>query len=451
MIALALAVGVPQRRAAGTDWWRSPDRRIDGVEPGAAFSAPIGGAMLAGAATTLADLFAVSSASKRVVGPTGTLDTIAANAPALDGSTGRRRLLVEARAATKYGPCSEAIGGTGYGLGNVSQGAASLGPDGTTGMREIVENTASGVAHNWWSWTIANANAAGEHWAHQIVVRRGVGARNVKIRSIGSAYTGAYPEVCVNLATGAIVSSANAGRAAVVAMTVPGVGPCWRIEMTATTTQAGTIVHSAYFLSGTASNTDYYVGDGVSSIHFGHVNVEKVAAANEPPSSYVTIPSTAAVTRIADDVRPSAAVLAQIADAGGATIAIRGSTTYVGNGRIVGYQGGALSPLIMSNANANSVVAYDGATAISATAGSGGWGAFGAVEAHGPGTVRLALGGGTVVTTSAFVAAYFTPTTARFFACGDGTNAVDGFLDEVVVWPLAGSDAALRSQARAWA
>ena len=27
MIALALAVGVPQRRAAGIDWWRAADRR----------------------------------------------------------------------------------------------------------------------------------------------------------------------------------------------------------------------------------------------------------------------------------------------------------------------------------------------------------------------------------------------------------------------------------------
>ncbi len=432
--------------AAASPWW------LDGFEPTVLLSAPKGAARLSGAYAADTAILTVSSASKRVVGPTGTLDTVAANALAYDYSSGRRRLLVEAKAATKYGPSSEVIGGANYGLGNVTQGAATAGPDGTNGMREIVENTTSGVAHNWWS-TAGNpsAAAAGEYWAHQIIVRRGVGARNVKIRNIGTAYTGAYPEVCVNLGSGAILSSLNVGRVAVVALNIPGIGACWRIEMTATTTQAGTIVHSAYFLSGTASNTDYYAGDGVSSIHFGYVNVEKVGSASEPPSSYVTVPSTAGVPRVADDVRLSTAALAQLALATGATIMLRGGTTYTANGRVLGYQGGALSPILMSNSGSAAVAAYDGVSVITTTASAGGWGAFGVAEAHALGVVRVAVNGGAVATSAAFVAGYFAPTTARFFACGDGTNAVNGFVDELAIWPLVGSAAAVAAQARVYA
>lgn len=432
------------RPKPGGRWWADPTRLLDGVAPSLAADFCRDRYSIGGAYASADALLTVSSGSKRVVGPTWSLDTVGANTLAYDYSFGRRRLLVEARAATKYGPYSEAIGGTGYGLGNVSQGAASLGPDGTTGMREIVENTASGVAHNWWSWTIANANAAGEHWAHQIIVRRGVGARNVKIRNIGSAFTGAYPEVCINLGTGAILSSAAVNRVAVVPMTISGIGSCWRIEMTATTTQAGTVVNSAYFLSGTASNTDFYAGDGVSSIHFGYANVEKVGSANEPPSSYVTIPSTAAVTRISDDERSTSAAGA-LMTAATSSFVIRGRALWGSGSRVV--IGGA-SAYLAYDPSTGIATLSDGTHTLTCTGTAGA--DFGIAVAVTPSGRTIAVQGCAAATTDAY--GLFTVGEAlRFGSIVAGTGNVSNVMvDDLAAWALGGSSAGIKAQARAW-
>ncbi len=421
-------------------WW------LDGFEPSAVFSAPKGAALLSGASSTDTALAATSSSAKRVVGPTGLLANVAGNALAYDWSSGRRRLLVEARAATKYGPYSEAIGGTGYGLGNVTQGAASLGPDGTNGMREIVENTASGVAHNWWS-TAGNpsAAAAGEYWAHQIIVRRGVGARNVKIRNIGGAFTGAYPEVCINLGTGAILSSAAVNRVAVVPMTISGIGSCWRIEMTATTTRAGSIVHAAYFLSGTTSGTDYYAGDGASSIHFGYANIEQVLSAASPPSSYLSVPATASQPRLADDARPTSAVAA-LMTAAWSSFVIRGRALWGSGARVV--IGGAGAYVAYDPATGTATLS-DGTHAITCTGTPGA--EFGIAVGISPAGRTLAVQGCAAVMSDTY--GLFTVGEAlRFGAIVAGSGSVGNLMiDEIAPWALAGSPAGIKGQGRVYA
>ena len=402
----------------------------------------------------ITDILTFSTGSKSVIGPSGTLDTIAANAPAWDWSSGRRRLLIEGTAVTKYGPYSEAAGGTGWTLGGATRGATATGPDGTAGLSAIVEDTSTGLHRTYGnaaSGGLATVAGAGESWATQIVVKAGVGSRNVQIL-FGSAFS-ALPSVIVNPATGAVVStSGSPGRVAVAALS----GGCWRIEITVTSTAAGYVQPIVNLCSGT---TTTYTGDGVSSVFVGYINSEKVANADDPPSSYVTIPAVAAVTRIADDVRLSAAALAQLTGAAGATLVVRGDVR----------MGAATSRSILSmwgTTDAESVTVYRNVTGnqlvfsgkhlgvsqnthmISDTAAS-----IGVCAAFDTSGVRLSSKGSATTTVAWTNGA---PTMASILTArlGDryGSNmSANMLIDEIVIWPFVGSTAAVQSQARVWA
>lgn len=437
MFAFALAVGVPQRRAAGADWWRGPDRRLDGVEPGAAVAVPIGGVMLAGAAAVPADLFTVSSASKRVIGPTGTLDTVAANALAHDWAAGRRRLQIEPRAVTKYGPGSEGIGGAGWSLSGVTVTTGFTGPDGAAGMSEIVE---------------AGANT-----------------RNARLAIGGGAFSAGQPEVIVDTMTGAIVSKTAGATASVVAMA----GGRWRIHLTVTTAAAGGVQGLVGLASGIAGRYAYATsgsptaaaagefwaaqlvvepGNGSTSIRAGYFNVEKVATIGESPSSYVRIPSTAAVTRIADDVRLSASALAQITGVGGCTIALRYSSS-MAQGWVFG---GAANGGLLTHEGVASVVWQSRSDAgppvnVAMGSGSAATGA-GVVITRDATTAAMSANGSGVARSSASSLWSLTDETAvRIGAAIGGGNPINLTIDEIVIWPRVGSDAALQSQARVYA
>lgn len=443
MFAFALAVGVPQRRATGSDWWRSADRRLDGVEPGAAVSVPIGGAAIAGAAAATTDLLVASSGSKRVVGPTGTLDTVAANTPAVDWSSGRRRLLVEAKPATKYGPSSEALNGANWSRTGCSAGAQVLGPDGTAGLAVLIEDTSTGTHGVSATGAGEAAAAAGEFWALQAVVRRQSGSRNARVQLAGPAFATAA-SVTVDLATGAISASANAGRSAVVAMSVPGVGPCWRIELTGTTTASGIVQRAVQLVAGTNAA---YAGDGTSSIAAGYVNLEKVATASAPPSSYVAVPSTAAVTRIADDLRLSAAAVAQANGGAGMTILLRGRITTAENyARLLGDPGADTAVMLREGANDGIGIASSSGSAW-IYGGASLFADFGICAAGSSAAKKISKMGFTPVSNTASFPAL---SGLRIFGGYYGGNA-NGFVDEIAIWPLMGSNAGVQSQARAWA
>jgi alpha-tubulin suppressor-like RCC1 family protein len=416
---------------------------MDSQFPSVLLDAPRSVAGLNGAAVTDGSIIEVSSATKRVVSATGTLDTVAANTPAFDWSTGRRRLRVEGKSATKYGPNSEALGSANWSRTGCSSGAQVLGPDGGAGLTIIVEDTSTGTHYVSTNGMGEVAAAAGEFWSFQIIAKRQVGSRNIRIQLGGAAF-GTVAYMTVDLSTGAITASANAGRSAVVAMSVPGVGACWRIELTGTTTASGVVQRAAYFASGTSVT---YAGDGTSSIAVGYANLEKVGRADARPTSYVAIPSTAAVTRIADDPRLSAAAVAQANRTGGATIGLRCIITAADNyARFLGDPTQDAAVMIREGLN-------DG-IGIASAAGSawiyGGvslFADFGACGAYSTSAKKISKAG-LFPTSSA--TAFPTLGGLRIFGGYFGGNA-DGFVDAIIIWPFVGSNTGVQSQARAWA
>lgn len=413
---------------------------LDGLMPVALFSAPSGAMMLGGAWCAVTDLLTISSAAKRVVGPTGTLDTIAANSPAWDWSAGRRRLLVEAVAATKYGPYSEALSNAQWVKTGIAAGAAIAGPDGTTGLTTFTEDGSTGYHRVGTSVPGASVAAAGEAWAQQIIVKRTGGSRNLLVQMAGTGFAATHT-VTVDLGTGAILAQTGLGQAVVTALS----GGCWRIEMTATSGAAGTVSVYAYFVSGTATTS--YAGDGASALALGYTNLEKVTGTAERPSSYVTVSGTASVTRVADDVRPTAALLARLA--GGYTLVLRGSATMAAtNQRIFAFA--TSSTAFHWHTTNTQMGSYDGATNLVATAGSSATTSFGAALTAGTGVWKIAVNGGAVATNAAPGSAVTSPTAARLFAQTSGGAATNGFVDEIVVWPFTASTTGLQAQARSW-
>jgi hypothetical protein len=315
---------------------------LDGFDPAVVFSAPKGAIRVAGAYAADTAILTVSSGTKRVVGPTGTLDTVAANTLAYDWSTGRRRLLVEAKAAT-----------------NIFLNSG-------TGATQSLTLTAG-------SWTLS-------FWG-----------------------------------TGSIALSGSATG------TLAGTGAANRVSLTVTATAGSCTVT----VTGSCTN----------------VQMESGAAA----SSYVPTTSSAA-TRIADDVRLSAAALAAANAAGGATIVLRGRFTIADSyARILGDPGADAAVMIRESLNdgigiasaAGSAWLYGGASLFAD---------FGACAAFSAGAKKISKGSVAPVSSST---AFPTLSGLRLFGGYLGGN-VNGFIDEIMIWPLVGSNAAVLAQARAY-
>ncbi len=390
----------------------------------------------------ITDILTFASGSKRVIGPTGSLVTIAANQPAWDWSTGRRRLRVEAAQAIKYGPFSEAIAAN-WTLGGVTAGGTALGADGTAGLSELIEDTSTGVHRAYVSSSyFPAAAAAGECYAVQVDVKAGIGTRNVVIYATGPAFTPSLTLI-VNPATGAVVWQPS-GWTRVSVTARP--GGIWHIEATTATLASGAMQVGLYLASDTTTS---YTGDGASSVLVGYLNVEKVASATSRPSFYMSIPSTAAVTRIADDVRLSAASLA-IRNGPASTLCLRGQldAAPVGIQFLIGDVNNRR--LLYTNSADTQVGTYYGDVIASATAGTGklstGFGV--AVGQILGGASKLSFNGGTVAKLTTDPAEALA--TARIFASDTGGAACNGWLDEISVWPFVGSDGAIQAQAHVY-
>jgi hypothetical protein len=390
----------------------------------------------------ITDLLTFSTGSKRVVDQSGALVAIAANQPAFDWSTGRRRLRNEPVSVTKYGPYSEAIGAH-WTLGGLTAGGTALGADGTAGLSELIEDTSTGVHRAYVSTSyFPTATAAGDAYAVQVDVKAGIGSRNVVVYATGTAISPSQTLI-VNPATGAVVSqSSGMSRVSVTARP----GGIWHIQATYVATGAGTTQAGLYLASGTSTN---YAGDGASSVYVGYFNVEPVASAASPPSSYVPIPTNAAVTRIADDIRVSPAVLA-IENGATTTLCLRGQLDAppVGIKFLVGDVNARR--LLYTNGSDTQIGTYYGDAIGSATAATGGLSSgFGVTVARVlGGASRLCLNGGAVANLTTDPAE--TLAAARLFADGAGGGACNGFIDDLMIWPLVGSDAALQAQAHVY-
>lgn len=447
MFGFALGAGVSSLRRHGHSWWSAPCRLLDGKTATLLADVPRGRYRLSGTMVAATDVFTISSGSKRVVGPTGGLDTIPPGSLAWDWSSGRRRLLIETRAATKYGPSSEELGGVGWARVGTTLGTPMLGPDGTGGLAVLVEDTSGATHRIGVSSGYPVAADAGEFWAMRVCIKAGIGSRNLMIRMAGTAMATTY--VVVNPSTGAIVSTV--GSPGLCRVTAAG-GGVWLVEMTMTTYAAGSLLANLYLAAGTSNA---YAGDGASSVGIGYFNVEKVSGAADPPSSYVKVTGTTAVDRIADDVRLSSAVLALLGSTG-LSLAAKGTRLESGTGGLVaaGQTSGQsnLRRLTWTTGGALRVESID-ATATAAlaeipvgTASFGTcarWAADGvAVSAMGTDLARSATGSGLVPATIV---------TARLgVASPDGAKPSNLLLDELAIWPFSGSDAGLRSRADVW-
>lgn len=435
MLGPALGIGASALRRNSRPWWSAPTRQLDGKAASVVadlsrnrYHGPTGDG-------PITDLLTFSSGSKWVIGPAGTLDTVAANQPAWDYSGGRRRLLVEAKATTKYGPYSEAMGTGGWTPSGCSWGAAA------GGLTPLVEGVTTTQHYARAVSGLGVAAAAGEYWAETFVVARVVGSRNVSVGFIGGSAFTSSTYLTIDLSNGSILGTAPAiGYSRV----VPLPDGSWLVTITATTTAAGAVTPAVVLVDG---SNQVYLGDGASSVAFGRVNTEKVSAATEPPSSYVPVPGTTAVSRIADDVRLSAAALALL-NGVSSTLCLRGrlASAPVGIAPLVGDT--SVRRLVHAVGNTQ-VETYYGDVEAVATAGSDALSTgFGACVARTVGgNSKIALNGGAVASLTTDPAESLS--TARIFA-GTGDPPVNGWIDEIVVWPFVGSDAGLQSQARKW-
>lgn len=447
MLGLVLGAGVSSLRRNGTPWWSSPGLLLDGSGPAILLDVPRNGCRSSTGTLPFSDVLTVSSGSKRVIGPTGTLDTIAANQLAMDWSSGRRRLLIETGSATKYGPYGEAIAANWTKTG-ATQGATVAGADGTLGLTSFVEDTTTGT-HGVTNF-VANfpsAAAAGECYALQVDVKKGVGGRLFLI-SFGTGAWVSSQSVVVDPGTGAVSSqTAGISRASVTART----GGIWHVEVTVVTDQAGTMSPSFHLRDGATAS---YTGDGASSVYLGYLNLEKVASPLSPPSSYVPIASTAAVTRIADDVRLSTPAF-EVFKSSTLSMALRGSmiTPGAGTARIF---------FEASNSGSNERVRiYKGTIAqdisvTMATAGSAlqvmpvladGDGDFGLAFSFLASLYRASLDGASATET-----VITAPNRSAMLRATVGNVAYPCrfFIDEIVMWPIAGSAVGLAAQAHVW-
>ncbi len=412
MYALALTPGSPILRAAGAAWRPSPDDLLDGVAPAAVISPASGRYVIGGAAVAPGDALAVSSGSKRVVGPTGAIETVAADAPALDWSSGRPRLVIEARAATNdllhSGDLSASAWLKSAGLTLAATVAA---PDGTLSAR-CFEGSAANV------YQFA-ATPVGPQ-VHSIWVRRHV-VPSVTVY-LWEAGIGFVSTVGLDFTTGALTTQSGPGGATAVAHA----DGWWRVSVPWTST-AGSVALGVYSDAGfCAWGAQSEVGNAASSY----------------------VPTTSAVaTRMSDDVRLSPAVTALVAAAGGCTIAMRGSVHGL-DWVLGGATGGAIlaSPGSYRPGDYGEVVTPTGWDAAA-------WNAFGVVLGCAPTSRSGTCNGGTPVARSGVSSAWSlaSETSLRLGAATWGEHASSRvFVDEMVIWPFVGSDAGLEAQARIW-
>lgn len=361
----------------------------------------------------VSDILTFSTGAKLVVDPTGILTTVAANTPAYDYSTGRRRLLIEAAAATNYLGWGQSPGSTGWTL----RGAATA----VTGQVDPIGGSTA---------VRLSVGLFGSDDVYQIV-------------SGGGASTRHEPSFFIKRIS-------NSGKLNVYS---PGIVGNWEIDLAlipdewVRITRNHPSVRITQEFTTTSSNTIgllFYAGAGTLAFDVWGAQIEK----GERSTSLILTNSAAAVSRIADDVRLSAAALALVTGVGGCTIALRGSAPGVAAGQIVLGTGGGKyfmlansSTVLVAWLGGNSTIAY----APSGTFETG----FGACVAISPTSVSAAVNGSA---TAVQTVTPTTPSAVRLGADPTGSWAVPQLMiDELVIWPFAGSNAGVQAQARIYA
>lgn len=397
---------------------------LDGNFPAALMNAPNQAFTLNGGYVSISALLLFSSGQKYTVGPDGNYILNAANGPAWDWSTGRRRLLVEAIGSTNYWTNSDAMP-----VGNIGNGSVAFEPNALLGALTLT--TLTKTTSNLLTFVASGSLSVGAGGKSTFTIA--VVAGNLTTCSVGilgtSSTWGTNGNATASVISGPGALSQNVGSLFNVTglSSIPTI-----ISITKTSPSAET--HAGYIYqqstdSGTAGDTLKY---GRGQLELGSVW-----------SSY--IPCGASPTARAADVVTAASGLLALLQAGG-TLIVRG------RGR-VGVSG--VYPIIGStNRYASVEVSAYGAFAISAAIDilnavppAPPMTDFGFAVTWTTGQRKLAVNGGAVTSDNA---ALFSASDVglQLFKGADGY--ANGELDELIVWPIYASDAGLQAQARAY-
>lgn len=444
MLATSLSLSALRRRATAAasapPWWTTAEHLVDGTAP--ALAADLARDRYAlGADKSFADLFTLSSGSKRVVDAAGLLATAAANAPAWDWSTGRRRLLLEPAPATNLCLQSNALATSAWTVTGTVSSDVFVGWSGATDLDRYAEAASANLVRT----AAAIPIVAGQTYTVSCVLRRD-NADWVRLMVGDDSTFPRVGRVWFNLATGTVGATVTGGGAHTVSgprCTALGNG-LWRCSFQVVTVGYSTLWLAMNTASASGSNSRADVGSGAgigTAFGLGHVQVEAGAVA----TSWIPT-TTAAATRVADDLRLAPAALALLGGSA-ATIALRGRAAAIGTSAPILL--GSDAEIRLAEITSTGLLASgNGSASLTATTGGGAVTAdFGAAIARAATGRKAALTGGTVVADAAGWGA--TPTALRLGATPT-TAAGPLWLDAVEIWQAGASDAALRSQARIW-
>lgn len=404
---------------------------LDGLPPAAVFSAPTGAQVLSGATVPIASLLSFSSAQKYTVGPDGNYILNAANVPAFDWSTGRRRLLIEAVQATNYWTNSENAGA--WYFTNITATVSANALFGRLALATLTA-VASGMAL---TAPPQIAVTAGAVISYTIALLAGsVSSAAIGLRGDASAW-GAAGYASATVVSGPGVVSQQAGG-------------LWNVTGLSTTVPTVVTVRRTFTIAENAISYLYIGSNGVraagDSIKVGRPQVEFGSA-----SSY--IPAGASpTTRVGDVVSLSPALFALLKGAN-ATVIVRGTQRSAGgivlsdntnSGPIVNAAGSActvwsagqmafLAPVIAPASQTFGVGYTTRMTGVSDVAGQ-----------------RAVAANGSAVATDAYAQIAATSTAATLGAGTGGYQALNMLLDELIIWPTYATDAQLQTHARVY-
>lgn len=414
--------------------------QMDSQNPAAVISIPRGDYLLDSGAgiqfSSIGALLSFSSAAKYTVGPDGNYILNAANSPAWDWSTGRRRLLIEAIPTTNLNTWSQDLTYWGSGGTTSIASVASTAPDGAANCQKIIPTASSGslfyrqanaytlaASTNYVKWGIFKPDG------YNIVVGQS--------RKLDGTWLYAH----FNIATGA-VTNISAG---VTAWTVLLKGGWYLVVMSFNSGTGATPQNDAWYVSN-AAGFPTFTPDGTSGVLHWQSQYE---VGTTPTSPVVSGASPTA--RAGDIVTAASGLLAPLNTTGASfSLAMRGKLTAPQRSSILGPGNRYASVLLYSGAYLD--LADNAGHGLLCAPGSGDLftGDFGvAASSIVGGLIRKASANGSAVVSDNYTL-FDGSETSMVIGGGNINFPANMLLDELIVWPTLASNAGLQAQARVY-